>query len=78
MSNIKTASLEELRAMKERGEIGPPRSDAKPVDLPAGFWDNAEVKAPVTKQPVGLRVAAAMLEFFKKGGRAIKPAFTRS
>ena len=69
MSNIKTASLEELRAMKERGEINSPRSDANPVDLPDDFWDNAEIKAPAPKQPVNLRVDADILEFFKEGGR---------
>ncbi len=69
MRNIKVASLKELRAMKERGRISPPRPDAEPVDLPAGFWDGAEVRAPVPKQPVNLRVDADILEFFRKDGR---------
>ena len=69
MQNIKVASLEELRAMKERGKITPPRPDAKPVDLPADFWDSAEVRTPVPKQPVNLRVDADILEFFREGGR---------
>jgi len=56
MSDIEMASLEELRAMKGRGGIGPPRPNAKSVDLPADFWENAEVKAPIAKQPVNLRV----------------------
>jgi len=69
MNNIKTASLEELRAMKERGEIVPSRPDAQTVHLPAGFWEDAEVKAPTPKHPVNLRVDADILEFFKEGGR---------
>ncbi|MDE0521515.1 MAG: BrnA antitoxin family protein [Boseongicola sp.] len=69
MGNIAKASLEELRKMKEEGQISPPRPDAVPVELPADFWDNAEVKFPVSKQPVNLRIDVDILEFFKEGGR---------
>ena len=69
MSNIKTASLKELRAMKDRGEITPPRPDAKEVELPNDFWANAEVRLPATKQAVNLRVDPDILDFFKAGGR---------
>ena len=69
MQNIKVASLEELRAMKERGQISPPRPDAEPVDLPSDFWDGAEVRMPVPKQPVNLRIDADILDFFRAGGR---------
>jgi len=44
MSDIETASLEEMRAMKERGEIVPPRPDARTADLPAGFWEGADIE----------------------------------
>ena len=69
MGKIANASLEELRTMKEQGQISPPRPDAVPVELPADFWDKAEVKFPVSKQPVNLRIDADILEFFKEGGR---------
>ena len=69
MSNIKTASLDELRAMKERGELLPPKDDASEIDMPDGFWDDAEVVSRPNKTSVHLRVDAEILEFFKKDGK---------
>jgi len=54
--------------MKERGEIGLPRSDAPEIDMPDGFWDAAELKMPVAKKPVSLRVDPDILEFFRGQG----------
>ena len=44
MKNTKTASLEELRAMKEKGELLPTRPDAPELNAPEGFWDTAELQ----------------------------------
>ena len=44
MKNIKTASLEELRAMRASGAIKPTRPDAPELDVPEGFWDTAKLK----------------------------------
>ena len=68
MKNTKTASLDELKAMLERGEVKTPSDDTKSLDLPNGFWDDAEVQEPKAKQPVSLRVDPDILEFFKDQG----------
>lgn len=68
MKNTRTASLEALRAMKDRGETISARQDAKVLDLPEGFWDDAEVKPPLTKQQVNMRVDPDILAFFKAQG----------
>ncbi|MGR3511950.1 MAG: BrnA antitoxin family protein [Paracoccaceae bacterium] len=68
MKDTKTASLEELRKMKERGALEATREDAPEIDMPDGFWDDAEVSRPVTKKAVSLRVDPDILEFFKDQG----------
>lgn len=68
MSDTKTASLEELKAMKERGEISSPRSDAPEIDMPDGFWDGAQIKMPMPKKPISLRVDQDILEYFRDQG----------
>lgn len=65
MKPTKTASLEEIRAMKARGETYPTRADEPEIDLPDGFWDKAVPQPPKTKQPVTLRVDPDIIDFFK-------------
>ncbi len=65
MSDIKRASLEELRAMKSRGKIASPDTSHSEAQLPADFWDNAEVRLPKAKTPISLRVDPDILEYFK-------------
>ncbi len=77
LQDINLATLEELRAKRKRGQITPPRPNAEPVDLPAGFWDGVEMRTPVPKQPANLRVDADILEFFSEGGGATRPAAIR-
>lgn len=69
MSDIKTAPLEALRAMKERGELSAPDGDAADIDLPEGFWDEAELRLPKRKQQVNMRVDPDILDFFKAQGK---------
>ncbi|MCX7568315.1 BrnA antitoxin family protein [Sulfitobacter sp. F26169L] len=69
MSNIKTASLDELRAMKERGELLPPKENTTKIDMPDGFWDDAEIVSRPSKTSVHLRVNTEILEFFKEDGK---------
>ena len=40
--NIREASLEELRSMKDNGEILEPKG-ARDIDMPEGFWDDAKI-----------------------------------
>ncbi len=68
MSDIRTATLEELLEKKRRGEITPPAPDAPEYDLPDEFWERAEVVYPERKTPVSLRVEAEVLEWFKAQG----------
>ena len=69
MKNIKRASLEEIRAMHRRGEVSAPDKDAQALDMPEGFWDDAEIVERQPKQSVHLRVDADVLEFFRAGGK---------
>lgn len=73
MSTIKTASLEELGALKDAGEIGShgasPGDAHGDLDLPGDFWDDAEIRQPEAKQAVNLRIDPDIINFFKKGGR---------
>lgn len=69
MKNIKRASLEEIRAMHSRGEVSAPDKDAQALDMPEGFWDDAEIVERQPKQSVHLRVDADVLEFFRAGGK---------
>ena len=69
MKDTKTASLEEIRMMKARGEVSSPRSDTPALDMPDGFWDEATPQAPKTKQQVNMRVDPDILVFFKAEGR---------
>jgi uncharacterized protein (DUF4415 family) len=61
----------------ERGEGGPPRALACGVrrtsppelsDLPATFWDDAEVVAPTPKRAVSIRLDEDVVEWFRRSG----------
>ena len=69
MKNIKRASLEELRAMHNRGEVSAPSKDVQTLEMPEGFWEDAEIVERKPKQSVHLRVDADVLEFFRAGGK---------
>jgi len=65
---IKQYSVEEIKARRALGE-DETRTDApEAADLPQGFWENARVILPRTKQAVSLRVDADVLEWFKTTG----------
>jgi uncharacterized protein (DUF4415 family) len=68
-SNIKKASLAELRAMKARGEIGPSQGPGFSESLGPDFWADAELVMPKSKKSVHLRVDADVLTFFKAQGK---------
>ena len=42
MTDTRTATLDELKAMSERGESKPPAEDAPEREMPDGFWNDAE------------------------------------
>lgn len=69
-TNMKKASLSDLRKMKERGETKPSFNAEAAPDLPKNFWDDAElVNHTITKEPISLRVDSDILEFFKAQGK---------
>ncbi len=67
--DIKTASLDDLKAMRERGDLFHDPKAPEGPDLGAEFWATAEVLNPPKKQSVHLRVDADVLEFFKRRGK---------
>ena len=69
MKDTRTATLEELRAMKDRGELLPMKADAPEIEMPDDFWDDAEVVVREPKKSVHLRVDAEVLQFFRAQGK---------
>lgn len=67
---LKTASLDDIRQMKNAGRLKPAKKTAMTLDdLPDGFWDDAEIIEPNTKTAISLRVDADVLEYFKSQGK---------
>lgn len=69
MSDTRTASLDDLKRMRARGEIAEPRRDAAQIDLPEGFWDDAEIEDRSAKKSIHLRVDQEIYDFFKAQGK---------
>lgn len=68
--DIRRYSLDELRAMHDRGEtLTSP--DAPEIELDEDFWRNARVVMPDEKgkTPVSIRVDTDVLEWFKQQGK---------
>ncbi|MDZ7904381.1 MAG: BrnA antitoxin family protein [Cypionkella sp.] len=68
MSDIRTATLDDIKAMIARGEVLPPRDDAPEYDLPDDFWEKAVVQPPLAKSTISMRVDPDILAFFKSQG----------
>ena len=66
--DIKRYSLEELRAMRARGETRT-RPDAPETMPDEAFWRDARVVVPPGKRSIHLRVDADVLEWFRSQGR---------
>jgi uncharacterized protein (DUF4415 family) len=71
MTNTKTHTLEELRALRDSGKTRTVPASQAPVGevLPDDFWDDAEMVMPTVKTPVNLRVDSDVLEYFKGQGK---------
>lgn len=71
MSNIKRASLDNIRKMKAAGELHhDPKAPASGEDLGAEFWSKASVARP--KRPphsVHLKLDPEVFDFFKRQGK---------
>ncbi len=68
MNDIKTFSLDHIRAMRARGEVVPTRTDAPIEEMPEGFWDSATLQVPLVKSTISMRVDPDILDFFKSQG----------
>ena len=68
-STTRKVALEEIRRMKDRGELYyNPDSPVFEDELPEGFWDDAVLVAP-EKRSVHLKLDAEVFDFFHKGGK---------
>ena len=70
-ADIRTASLTELRKMKDRGELHPTAPDAEEIELDESFWRNARVVMPADgpKTSVHLRIDPDVFDWFKGQGK---------
>jgi uncharacterized protein (DUF4415 family) len=69
-SDTRRASLADLKAMHDRGELRQPGANAYAIELDEAFW--AEAAAPArrpTKTSVHLRLDPQTLLFFKGDGK---------
>ena len=66
--DIRQASLAELKAMRDRGEIGPGTPPAEDDRLPDAFWKEAE-RVPPGRKSVHLKLEPEVFAFFKRGGK---------
>ncbi|OAM76804.1 BrnA antitoxin family protein [Devosia elaeis] len=67
--NIKRATLAEIRAMKDRGELYHNPDAPEGPDLPDSFWENAVLIDPQGKTSVHLKLDADVFFFFKRQGK---------
>ena len=67
--DIRTASLDELQAMRERGELFHHPNAPEGPDFGDDFWATAEIVNPTGKKSIHLRIDSDVLEFFKSSGK---------
>lgn len=62
--NIKTISLDELRALKAKGDLKNPSGPQTELVLPDEFWENAKLTEPKTRRSVHLKLEPDVFETF--------------
>jgi uncharacterized protein (DUF4415 family) len=69
--DIRSYSLDQLREMAKRGELGQTRADAEEIELDDSFWKHAKWTPPLLpgKTSVHLRVDRDVLDWFKDQGK---------
>jgi len=65
--DIKQYSLDEIKAMRCRGE-DQTKLNARQFPVDEAFWQNMEIVSPKAKRPVSLRVDEEVFEWFKSQG----------
>ena len=69
MTITKKASLDDLRKMKDRGELIDTSDPVENTDLGPEFWADAKIIERQPKKSIHLRVDADVLDFFKTQGK---------
>lgn len=68
-SNIKRASLREIRKMKDEGLLARNLTPSKGEDLGPDFWKSAEVREPRAPKSVHLKLDPEVFDYFKSRGK---------
>ena len=68
-SNIRRASLAEIRRMKDAGELSADLSAGAPDDLGPDFWASAGIVEPQSPRSVHLKLDPDVFDFFKSRGK---------
>jgi uncharacterized protein (DUF4415 family) len=66
--DIRSYSLEEIKAMRARGDYVPTSPDTPVYEVDEDFWKNARVVMPEAKKSIHLRVDGDVLEWFRGQG----------
>ena len=66
--NMKTVTLDEIRAMQARGELHQDPDAPEEPDLPDEFWQDAEIVTPESRELVSMRVSPEVKAFFQATG----------
>lgn len=69
--DTRSYSLDELRAMRERGESRT-SPDAPAIELDDAFWQNARLVKPTRKIHTGIRIDADVLDWFRAQGKGFQ------
>lgn len=69
MKNIKQASLQDIRRMKNNGELRTDHGAKAGDELPADFWASAVIVEPGEAKSVRLNLEPEVFEFFKNQGK---------
>ena len=67
--DIRSYSLEEIKAMIADGNYSKTRPDAPEYPLPEGFWEKAKLVMPEQKRSVRLQMDQEVFDWFKAQGK---------
>ena len=67
--DIRQYSMDDIQAMRERGDYVPTPADAPTFAVDEEFWANARLVEPQVKDTISLRVDRDMLTWFKAQGK---------
>jgi uncharacterized protein (DUF4415 family) len=62
--NIKNISLEELKALRAKGDLKNPSGSQTEITLPDEFWENAKLVEPKARRSVHLKLEPEVFDAF--------------